>query len=860
MHSLPRFHSFALLLACGVSVESAEPKLDRFGDPLPEGAIARLGSLRLRHKSSVRVADFSADGKLIAAFDATGANTVIFWDTATGREARRVPIGYVSRPRWIRLSQDGKSLILADGEGIFRVLDAVSGVERLKLEPRKVDPRYSDIRALDVSRDGKTAVSIYHQNILVIWDLAGGKRLREIAFPNDLERHSQQPIVLTPDGKHLVLPYKDGTLHLLNAISGKEVLAIEMPSKPRPKIPPRVAISPDGRWLAYGGTTIFTPDSPNKSIALCDLTTGKRLRELSMDSRILEWVFTPDSRFIALSDADTIRLFDVSSGKVTRTFPKSKGAGLAFSPDGRKLAASFGTCIYLWDAGTGELLHSPLGHDWFIREIHFFPDGKRLVSSISGEMIVWDVTASRPLASHSSGKLQRWISVTSKGDAVRFLDWIYRPLPPNQRKGKDIGLNERGLEKEEIVRPSGMVIEKIYRWDMAANRKEEQTVFTTPAACDWFVLSPDGLRMAVVTNAAEPRVYLDDVKGARPTVSAVLPDKSRVIELLFSTDGRRVLVRTWHGALRVLDSASGQTVRDLKPDSTGRRMSSTAVLSPDGRSVVLSDDRLYIREVASGKDRIQIAPTGPSGGSVLSPNGKFLALYFQNGNEDGLRVFSTATGKILAQWRGDQNRVTALAFSPDSRFLASGGYDGTIFLWKVPENDGLPPNLSKEESVTFWQTLADDDAARANRALAGLAAAPAQAVPLIKERFQTVWKMPDAKRIAQWISELDDDDFKVRERAMRALSEIGADAADAIRRALANPPSAEARNRMQSLLNRLGKGGDPERLRCLRAVEVLERIGTAAARNVLRDLAGKPLPAELSDEIHASLRRMSERP
>jgi hypothetical protein len=91
------------------------------------------------------------------------------------------------------------------------------------------------------------------------------------------------------------------------------------------------------------------------------------------------------------------------------------------------------------------------------------------------------------------------------------------------------------------------------------------------------------------------------------------------------------------------------------------------------------------------------------------------------------------------------------------------------------------------------------------------------------------------------------------------LSEAGSDAAEALRQALANDPSREAKKRLEELLNRLKKGGDAEHLRSLRAIEVLERIGTPEAIGVLRELAGQSLPAELHEDIEASLRRLEKR-
>jgi hypothetical protein len=172
----------------------------------------------------------------------------------------------------------------------------------------------------------------------------------------------------------------------------------------------------------------------------------------------------------------------------------------------------------------------------------------------------------------------------------------------------------------------------------------------------------------------------------------------------------------------------------------------------------------------------------------------------------------------------------------------------------------LPATLKPEEAASFWQALADTNAVRANRALAGLAAAPAQALPLIKNRFRATRTRIDPKRLARLIADLDDDVFKVREKAMRELAEAGSDAADALRKALANDPSVEAKGRIEGLLKRLDKGGSSEHLRHLRAIEVLERIGTPPAKDMLRELARKPLPEELDEEIHASLQRMGERP
>src|SRR5437764_11521959 len=62
---------------------------DSFGDPLPPGAVARLGTVRFRHGNGVFLIAFSADGKKIV-FGGSDAvdNAVRMVETSTGKELR----------------------------------------------------------------------------------------------------------------------------------------------------------------------------------------------------------------------------------------------------------------------------------------------------------------------------------------------------------------------------------------------------------------------------------------------------------------------------------------------------------------------------------------------------------------------------------------------------------------------------------------------------------------------------------------------------------------------------------------------------------------------------------------------------
>ena len=621
-------------------------KVDRLGDPLPRGAVVRLGSVRLRHRGPIAAFAVSPDGKLLAsggsadhvmrlwdartgrllwrmAADTGGAEALAFspdgkrlatagdgrirlWEVASHREVRRFPD---TKARSVAFSPDGKLLAAGGYDNLIR-LWTVAGGDHTK-PVRQLRGHEVPVSQLHFALGGRMLVSLGLNRAVLLWDPLTGELVRRLTEPAD----RILSVAVAPDGKTLATGSLSGPVRLWHASTGRELRSWEIPRSWLSGL----AFSPDGRTLAVS--------SGDGRLGIWETGSGKLRRQragLAVPGRGgLGFVrFLPDGKTLACVSDRLIRLLDATSLEERwPAFARQQGiSSISFSRDGKLLATGLGDVNYgtvrggvrLWEAATGKELREFSGPVGLVFGVALSPDGKTLAGAGEQSKVwLWDVSSGKALRQFGDGP-ERW-------GALAF-------TPDGRTLVSDHGVAQF--------------------WDVATGRKLRWIPATGMSPAPF---SPDGSLIALGSGENSITLYETATgKAVRQLNGSPIVARNPLSELpllhvvTFSPDGRTLASFGPHGIIRLWDTRTRKVVN------------------------VLLGHKEYVDSLA------------------FSLDGKTLA----SGGSDGtIILWEVATGKERHRLLGHEDRVTGLAFSPDGKRLASGSHDTTGLIWDMTGRD-----------------------------------------------------------------------------------------------------------------------------------------------------------------------------
>ncbi len=811
----------SLTTATALAAEEPKPGTDLYGDPLPPGAVLRMGTIRLRH-ADADVA-FSKDGKQLISCGTDG--TVRVWDVADGKLLRRTRLAWKPQQdellQKLILSADGglaatprdKSVCLYETKtgkkigqmsiGKLAVAPTFSPTgqvlalqydQRLELWSTHEFNRVQSLAALATcgiafTRDAKRLAGVGTDHNLRVWNTANGA---EIIVRNDGIEPEESALAFSPDGKVLAVGSKsDRAVRLLNASTLRPEAQLRIPADLKAESIESLTFSPNGLLLAG-----ILRESLGPKLLLWSLGGSKK------PPVIQGWLhdkfaFAPDGKTLAGYErqGSELGLWDVASGRPLRVGRGHTNAVriLSASADGKSIVSGdTGRPLWLWDADCGIARHALRSDEvYFASACLFAPDGKHV------------------FAGGGSGTVRMW-SVADGKERLRF-----RVMESDNRfiLFHSAALSADGKRLAAVTSRSAQAdTAELFVWDLAAGKAWKQRPYRgrkrfRPMSCmpwierfDHAAFAPDGERATVWLG---DRVGVEEV--ATGNLLATLP-KGVSHSIRFAPDGRLLAAPVGppklppNGVERLvfIETVSGEEIFHLDLETFDR-----VAFTPDSRAAIVAD-----------KKKLRVWDT-----------------------DTGEKLYEMAWPECLRDGRGETEICSLEALSGGR--IATGMAEGDILVWDLSSSTWPAGNrghvIGRKELDALWSDLAND-AGKAHRAMKILAVAPDRTVPFLEDRLRPMREV-DGKHLEKLLADLDSDSFEIREASSRALTELRYRIETKLLRALEDKPTLEMRRRIQAILAK-PKRLSAEALRMLRAIAVLDRIGTPEARRILEKLAG----------------------